>query len=468
MQASAAAVCQDRIKERLQASTFLGIMTDESLDIAVQKKLVIYFKLVIDGKPCIQFGTNIEVVNGKAQTIIDAVRNVLKSFGVPLQNVIGFGSDGANVMIGCKNGVATVLKRMNPALISVWCCAHRLSLIAHWAANAVQDIKKIQDILVRIFKYFKYSAVRNNKLKELKGIMMEKVRKFKKPTAVRWLSLHEAVDAAEQSWGILVLILENEATAGEGDYALALSLLKEVKTYKFIAMLCVLKDVISPLMKCSKYFQADHIDIELCTNMLEATFDDLSALPDHPGPNITKLHNSLDDHSSYQNINFSVTERQKASTTATCTAFIQNLTSEKNKRFPVHDMSVVKALDKILNPKYLPDARNEIMEYGHQHLETLCEAFPQVDTNRAKEDYRLFKFMLHNNRGDSLQQMCTRIIKDHSEQFPDFALLANASLVIPLTSVPCERAFSTQNSVLNKSRSRMSNTHLNKKNDNFV
>ena len=75
----------------------------------------------------------------------------------------------------------------------------------------------------------------------------------------------------------------------------------------------------------------------------------------------------------------------------------------------------------------------------------------------------MFKFLLHNNRQDNLQQICSRIIKNHAEQFPDFVTLANISLVLPLTSVPCERAFSVQNSVMSTKRSRMTTDHLNNK-----
>ena len=50
-------------------------------------------------------------------------------------------ADGANVMVGSKNGVTTVLQRLNPRLIAVWCCAHRLSLVAHWAAEDVPAVQ---------------------------------------------------------------------------------------------------------------------------------------------------------------------------------------------------------------------------------------------------------------------------------------------------------------------------------------
>lgn len=146
-------------------------MMDESLDIAIQKRLVVVFRLVIDGKPVVHFGGNVEVQNGKAATIVTAVRKLFEDLNVPVGKVVGLGTDGASVMIGCKNGVTTVFKRLNPSMVSVWCCAHRLSLVCHWAAQSVPALQSVQDTLVRLYKYFKYSAVRMNDLKNLKAIM---------------------------------------------------------------------------------------------------------------------------------------------------------------------------------------------------------------------------------------------------------------------------------------------------------
>ena len=70
LQTAAAKVCKDRIKNPIQDSPFVGIMLDESLDISVQKKLVVYLKLVCDGQPMLQFGENVEVKDGRAETIL--------------------------------------------------------------------------------------------------------------------------------------------------------------------------------------------------------------------------------------------------------------------------------------------------------------------------------------------------------------------------------------------------------------
>lgn len=51
----------------------------------------------------------------------------MKTWGVELSKVMGFGSDGASVMMGRRGGVVAKLKEENPNLIGIHCVAHRLA-----------------------------------------------------------------------------------------------------------------------------------------------------------------------------------------------------------------------------------------------------------------------------------------------------------------------------------------------------
>ena len=72
---------------------------------------------------------DIEITYGKTELLnIYSVLNnkIEKCDGV--ESLIKFGSDGTSVMIGCKEEVASKLKRDNPRIISMHCNNHRLSL----------------------------------------------------------------------------------------------------------------------------------------------------------------------------------------------------------------------------------------------------------------------------------------------------------------------------------------------------
>ena len=96
--------------KRIQKSPYVGLALDESLDIAVQKKLVLIFKILAEGKSKIEFAANVESKDGKAETIFAAVLNYLEN-NVPLKKLSGLATDGASVMTGRLNDLAVRLQR---------------------------------------------------------------------------------------------------------------------------------------------------------------------------------------------------------------------------------------------------------------------------------------------------------------------------------------------------------------------
>lgn len=165
---------------RIQKSPYVGLLSDESLDIAVQKKLVLFFKILVDGKSKIEFATNVEVKDGKVETIYAAVLKYLKESTVLVKKLSGLGTDGASVMTGCLNGLAVRLQQVSGKIVAVmWCVAHKL---AHWAAKAEPYLVQYEEIVIGIYNFFQYSAVGYNKLKDLKNLMNQNVKRFKKPS----------------------------------------------------------------------------------------------------------------------------------------------------------------------------------------------------------------------------------------------------------------------------------------------
>ena len=112
---------QDEITEKLQ-SPFVSIMADESTDIAVSKKLLIYAKLISDGiVPDTHFLTNITIEEEQctAPVVTQKIQNVIGARFIPVDKVMSFGSDGASIMTGRIGGVSTLLKKDNPFMINI-------------------------------------------------------------------------------------------------------------------------------------------------------------------------------------------------------------------------------------------------------------------------------------------------------------------------------------------------------------
>ena len=46
------------------------------------------------------------IPDGTALTIYDKLREILEADAIDINKMVGFGSDGAAVMVGCRNGVS--------------------------------------------------------------------------------------------------------------------------------------------------------------------------------------------------------------------------------------------------------------------------------------------------------------------------------------------------------------------------
>ena len=110
------------------------------------------------------FLKNIEITDGRAETIMDAMRQWVVENKIGFEKCLGFGSDGASVMVGHKTGVATRMKAVNPFTVSIHCAAHRLALVSSQAAKEIAYMTKLIETLHALYNFFHNSAVRSAKL----------------------------------------------------------------------------------------------------------------------------------------------------------------------------------------------------------------------------------------------------------------------------------------------------------------
>ena len=102
-----------------------------------------------------------------------AILEFLQENDLEMRVVTGLGTDGAATMLGCRECVAVQLKHHNLRLVSAWCVAHRTALVAHWPAQKIDYLKTVQNTLVEVYHFFQFSAVRYNRLRDLKNINYE-------------------------------------------------------------------------------------------------------------------------------------------------------------------------------------------------------------------------------------------------------------------------------------------------------
>ncbi|XP_069113661.1 uncharacterized protein C17orf113-like [Argopecten irradians] len=466
MQEYSANVLRELTITRIIQSPFIAIMVDESLDIATNKKLVMFCKIVHGGKVKIEFVANIPIQDGKAETVYNCIVNWLQEIGYDISKVSGFGS--VSVMFGKISGVGVRLQRKNPRIVHIWCSAHRLSLVSYWAAKDIPFLKSVNEMLIAILNFYHFSAPRYNKLKELTSLMGKKVKRFKKPTQVRWLSMSDAVSTCFDCYSVLILGLEHEVASSphsEGGNK-ARGILKKIKNIKFLMTLALLKDILGHLDLVSKVFQKDNLDINQLKTIVASTSLVISSYLNENTPTVQEVVDQTDEHSEWQGIPICCSLRDRIAHRNFRKKYVNNLLGEFSKRFPDSSLGVLHDLNIVLNPSKLPESVSGIKEHGLGSLENIIDFYntcsdenetqPLVDSGRMKKTFLQFKHVVNMNREMDVTEFCLLVIKDYNELFPDFATIASILLTCPLTSVPCERGFSLQNRHVNAVTSRRS------------
>lgn len=81
---------------------------------------------------------------------------------------------------------------------------------------------------------------------------------------------------------------------------------------------------------------------------------------------------------------------------------------------------------------------------------------------RAREDFYMFKMHARTCPLNELASFGEQLLCEYKDMYPDFCILMQYFLTVPLNSASCERGFSAQNILKTKSRNRLTSANLNK------
>ena len=144
---------------------------------SVIMKILLFMLSYWMNNPELHFLENINVQNGKAETITTAVNLLMERRN--LHKMAGFGSDGASVMTGKNNEVSKRMKDNSPFLVSIHWMAHRLALYTSQAANGIPYLAKFKEILSALYRHFDQSALQSQSLAEFQKIFEHPELKLK-------------------------------------------------------------------------------------------------------------------------------------------------------------------------------------------------------------------------------------------------------------------------------------------------
>lgn len=146
-------VCEDL------RSTKFSLIIDESTDLSTQKHLCVVVRYVVQDCAKDFFFKLIKIEDAKAESIYNILIENFNKYKIPYkQNLIGFASDGANVMFGKHNSVMALLKKDIPGLYVMKCICHSFHLCASYACHKLPI--HLEDLARNIHNYFNSSPKR--------------------------------------------------------------------------------------------------------------------------------------------------------------------------------------------------------------------------------------------------------------------------------------------------------------------
>ena len=215
-----------------------------------------------------------------AKALTQYLLDFLQEHGIPIQKLRGLGFDGASAMSGSKGGVQIQMRYHSPSALYVHCRCHQLQLAAVYAANEYNEVKKVFGTLLTMWKAFHYSPKKAEKLTEIQAVPEAPEIVVTKPSDTRWLARERCVCAVRKTLPALVTTFET-IYEDSGD-AEAYGLSKLLCTYKFVASLYMLCDILHTVAKLHGSLQSKEFNLATVPVMVCGTIKRLQELKEHP------------------------------------------------------------------------------------------------------------------------------------------------------------------------------------------
>lgn len=442
-----------------------SLLLDESTDIAVHKYLgivIIYYSNTLK-KIVSTFLDLVELEECNADGIVAAIKKTLKKFNLPLENLMGIGTDNAAVMTGINNGVYAKLKSSLPHLILVRCLCHSLQLAVSAAAKEFLP-RNLEFIIRETYDWFSKSSARQAQYRNLYKVINEnhEPKKIVQACQTRWLSIESAVARIYHQWVELKTHF-SISKINERCYTAELlyNMYEDESNYAYISFIYPILMEINRVNKLFEGKDADH------TNL----FDELMGLIEILVSKITLPSNKINIFTeniqnfiykkSYLGYRFEaqiekmrgngLSENNEELIRGRCIQFVVKLINEIKNRFPenINIMKIIKSI-----------SVNESLNHNKRSIIELLEHFGKDQDTIARIDdqwrqLHLLKWAQTTKTKEFWYEVLNFKDSQGQARFQEIASFALSLLVLPHSNADVERVFSSMNLVKSKIRNRM-------------
>ncbi|CAH1264085.1 ZNF862 [Branchiostoma lanceolatum] len=476
----------DKLVENVRKARFFSVMSDSSMDRAILDQELIYITFIQDGLPVNHLVNIVTLEHAHATGILDAILTGLERVGLNREDLtrrlVGFGSDGAAVMIGVNNGVGAKLKQFCPSIITVWCVAHRLELAALDTIKEHPLLKDLKEALKSIFKHYTDSAKASRELRDVGELLGVQVVKPGNINGCRWLPhMSRALEALVRNYKAIMVHFENHANDHNNTEASATMrgrakvIYRSLSRYKMVKFIHLMVDVLKELREASLLFQKDGLTLQDVSDGLSQVTLAMMAMQTTPGPSLQGFLNAVGEDSTYLDVKLSGPRGEQEDMTfmRMTDHLIDDFCSFVTSRFGNLEEGVLKAASTLFNHSTWPNEVAEVQTYGNDALEVFMAHFQPIldscedfqSTDMARREWRELKLVV--TRHFMHLPSCTvwqRFLQGtigRPNQFSHMKVLVEMYLVIPMNSSCCERGFSSMKRIKSDWRSSLGNEMLN-------
>ncbi|KAM9138939.1 sperm flagellar protein 2-like [Pangshura tecta] len=434
------------LKEKLEKCKFFSLISDGVADNAIKEGAVVYIRFASEGKVHCQIVGVQSVDKSDPSTIKNAI---VKTLQINLQvnlssqdwsrKLVGFGSDGADVMVGENNGVAKLLKEIQPCVQSVHCFAHRLELAYKGALKSIQLYTTLSGLLQNIYYFYHNSPLNKSNLKSTYETLKLRPAIPSRIGGTRWLSrLQTALQILLKGYPAILLHMNKmQGDPSASNHQKAKCLLKLLLKMEVVKFSHFLLDIINVLNILSRVTQDRNSSIADIFATIQSTLETLQMYKTRSGPKerlvdaVTHFHG----HQLVGNENILPVR----------TKVLSNLVRRLHDCFCDASQDVLRATT-IGSFKLWPDKIKQ--EFGEREVSILTKHYEpilegaNVKVDEVDTEWSMLKLELYDRFQNIRSLTWDSVNSDYSHKYPNILMLVDLILTLPANSAEAERGFS--------------------------
>lgn len=453
---------QKVIRQILEISGNISVITDESTTLGAKSTLIVYLKCEVSKEipPHFLFLDLIELPEQKSETVFELLLNCLNRHGFHddylKEHLISFASDGASVMLGKNSGVANKLINKYPNIIIWHCMNHRLELALSDAVDEVTGVNHFQIFMDKLYTLYSKSPKNQRELAACALELDQQMNKIGRILSTRWVaSSFRTVSAVWYGYQSLFNhfnLSSKDSSKNSTNRAMYTGLITRFASPQFLKDLAIMYDILAELSMLSESLQNRNITVFYADKLIRRSIRFIELLKEKPGTKCLEAEIAIKEGifcgiELIENRKISAINQQQLLTSVVNNLkrrLLTTISSNENKSTAVETKEKQEDYNSLINELKVLESdqwpSEKLPGFGECEIESLCRRF-KLNVTKTKNAYRDY-------------------LEDSSRVPKYLNNLMNCTKLIPCSSSECERGFSQMNLIVSPTRTRLTTAHV--------